>query len=124
MYFLQELQLAHLEFEASMIRNKVRFVHQVVTGEITFGKKRSIPLFLELHQKGYTPILEKQSYEKEHEIAEGAVASNGVRANGYRYLTSMSIGSLSYHERDRLSEELEKINGVLQKLGGHNVFEK
>ncbi|KAJ6750862.1 hypothetical protein OIU85_001405 [Salix viminalis] len=55
----KKVLLENLEFELLKLENKVRFILGVVRGEITVNNRKRADLFLELHQKGFTPIPKK-----------------------------------------------------------------
>ncbi|WCJ39367.1 DNA topoisomerase 2 [Euphorbia peplus] len=123
----KKLKLSELEMEALILENKVRFILGVVRGEIIVNNRKRADLFLELHQKGFTPVPKKKSIEsvvvgatddteEAEERDEATVNSNGVRASDYDYLLSMPIGSLTLERVQKLCEDQNKINQDLDKL--------
>lgn len=106
--------------------NKVRFILAVVHGEIIVNNRKRAELFIELHEKGFTPLPKKK-------VADVAVAgatddiddtednsevagSKGVRGSDYDYLLSMAIGTLTLEKVQELCSERDKTNQEVEDL--------
>ncbi|XP_031273762.1 DNA topoisomerase 2 [Pistacia vera] len=130
----KQVLLDTLEKGLLKLENKVRFILGVVKGEIIVNNRKRADLFLELHQKGFTPITEKSKRveavvagsidetEDTEEISESG-SSTGVRASDYDYLLSMAIGTLTLEKvqellanRDKLNEEVEELKKATPEL--------
>ncbi|KAK1259798.1 DNA topoisomerase 2 [Acorus gramineus] len=119
--------LDNLEVDLLKLDNKVRFILGVVRGEIIVSNRKRAELFLELHQKGFTPFPKKSKSidtavagatvevsggnEEETEVVKG-----GVKASDYEYLLSMSIGTLTLEKVQELCAEKNKLENEVDEL--------
>ncbi|CAK7330893.1 unnamed protein product [Dovyalis caffra] len=113
--------LENLEFELLKLENKVRFILGVVRGEIIVNNRKRADLFLELRQKGFTPIPKKSKAvvagaTDDTDEAEDSPDVSGVRASDYDYLLSMTIGTLTLEKVQQLCADQDKLNGEVDML--------
>jgi DNA topoisomerase-2 len=118
---MQKVLLENLEFELLKLENKVRFILGVVRGEIIVNNRKRADLFLELHQKGFTPIPKKSKAvvagaTDDKDEAEDSLEVSGVRASDYDYLLSMAIGTLTLEKVQQLCADHDKLNGEVDNL--------
>ncbi|XP_052301590.1 DNA topoisomerase 2 isoform X2 [Populus trichocarpa] len=117
----KKVLLENLEFELLKLENKVRFILGVVRGEIIVNNRKRADLFLELHQKGFTPIPKKSKAvvagaTDDKDEAEDSLEVSGVRASDYDYLLSMAIGTLTLEKVQQLCADHDKLNGEVDNL--------
>ncbi|RWW33853.1 hypothetical protein GW17_00001395 [Ensete ventricosum] len=109
--------------------NQVRFILGVVSGEIIVNNRKRADLFLELQQKGFTPMPKKtkgidaaaaeatEDEEEDEQKEESPEAGKrGVKASDYEYLMSMPIGSLTLEKVQELCAEKDKLDGEVDEL--------
>lgn len=124
---MQKVLLDNLELEHLKMDNEVRFILAVVNGEIIVSNRKRSDLFLELHQKGFTPFPKKTKgveaaiagalVEGEEDGEDSAeMIKGGVKASDYDYLLSMSIGTLTLEKVRELCGEKAKIENELVEL--------
>ncbi|KAJ4833336.1 DNA topoisomerase 2 [Turnera subulata] len=120
----KKILLENLELELLKLDNKVRFILGVVEGEIIVNNRKRAELFLELHQKGFTPFPKKSKAVVAGEIDESeetednseSTLTNGVRASDYDYLVSMAIGTLTLEKVQQLCADRDRLNGEVDSL--------
>ncbi|KAF6168380.1 hypothetical protein GIB67_018220 [Kingdonia uniflora] len=122
--------LENLEMELLKLDNKVRFILGVVKGDIIVSNRKRAELFLELKQKGFTPIPKKtknveavvagetEGEENEEHSDVAAVGNKSVKASDYEYLLSMAIGSLTLEKVQELCAEKDKLTDEVDELKG------
>ena len=130
LYLIQKILVDNLELDLLKLDNKVRFILGVVHGEIIVNNRKRAELFLELHQKGFTPFPKKtkgvdaaiagatiEAEENEEDSPE--MVKGAVKASDYEYLLSMSIGTLTLEkvqqlcaEKDQQEQELEVLRNT------------
>lgn len=118
--------LETLEMEMLRMDNKVRFILGVVKGEIVVSNRKRADLFLELKQKGFTPLPSKpKTVEAAPEPAESEESADndeeeevgrGVKASDYEYLLSMPIGTLTLEKVQELLNQLDKLKNEVEEL--------
>ncbi|WOK99050.1 DNA topoisomerase 2-like [Canna indica] len=119
--------LDNLELDLLKLDNKVRFILGVVRGEIIVNNRKRADLFLELQQKGFTPMPKKKGIdaavagateeeEEEQEEEIPVVAKVGIKASDYEYLLSMPIGSLTLEKVQELCGEKEGLERDVEEL--------
>ena len=124
---MQKVLLNNLELELLKLDNKVRFILGVVRGEIIVNNRKRADLFLELHQRGFTPFPKKSKTNdiavagvtddtEEAEENTDVVIKGGVRATDYEYLLSMAIGTLTLEKVQELCAERDKLNSEVDDL--------
>lgn len=122
---MQKVLLDSLEMELLKLENKLRFILGVVEGEIIVNNRKRADLFLELHQRCFTPfpknskpveaVVATDETEDTEEINESG-SSTGVRASDYDYLFSMAIGTLTLEKVQELLANRNKLNGEVDEL--------
>ncbi|KAF6174389.1 hypothetical protein GIB67_034146 [Kingdonia uniflora] len=110
--------------------NKVRFILRVVKGDIIVSNRKKDELFLDLKQKGFTPILKKtknveaivakatEEGEENEENSDVVIVNVGVKASDYEYLLSMAIGSPCLEKVKELYAEIDKLIDEVYELKG------
>ncbi|ONK71489.1 uncharacterized protein A4U43_C04F9180 [Asparagus officinalis] len=123
----RKILLDNLEFDLLKLDNKVRFILGVVRGEIIVNNRKRVDLFLELHQKGFTPFPKKtkgidaaiagatvETEENEEESPE--MVKGAVKASDYEYLLSLAIGTLTLEKVQALCADKERLEHELEML--------
>lgn len=124
---MQRAMLESLEMEMLKMDNKVRFILGVVKGEIVVSNRKRADLFLELKQKGFTPLRSKpktvepapepaESEESAENDEEEEEVGRGVKASDYEYLLSMPIGTLTLEKVQELLNQLDKLKNEVGEL--------
>ncbi|WOK99049.1 DNA topoisomerase 2-like [Canna indica] len=120
--------LDNLEFDLLKLDNKVRFILGVVRGEIIVNNRKRADLFLELQQKGFTPMPKKtkgidvaiagatEEDEEEQEEQSPEVLKGGTKASDYEYLMSLAIGTLTLEKVQELCAEKDRLEGEVEEL--------
>ncbi|KAK9154871.1 hypothetical protein Sjap_002351 [Stephania japonica] len=126
----KKVLLENLELELLKLDNKVRFILGVVRGEIIVSNRKRAELFMELHQKGFTPFPKKTKKVEaavagatedadESEESPEVLRKSGVQASDYDYLLLLAIGTLTLEkvqelcaEKDKLTDEVEELRGA------------
>jgi DNA topoisomerase II len=132
--------LDNLELDLLKLDNKVRFILGVVNGEIIVNNRKRAELFMELHQKGFTPFPKKGKGpdvsvagaagddEEESQSPDAEVAvKGGVKASDYEYLLSMAIGTLTLEKVREMCAEKDKLDNAvaeLRKASPRSLWEK
>ena len=124
---MQKALLDNLELDLLKLDNKARFILGVVRGEIIVSNRKRADLFLELQQKGFTPMPKKkkgidavvagaveEEEDQEEESPEGG--KGGVKASDYEYLMCMPIGSLTLEKVQELCADKDRLEGEVDEL--------
>ncbi|KAG9150672.1 hypothetical protein Leryth_008141 [Lithospermum erythrorhizon] len=115
----------NLETDLLKLENKVRFILDVVGGNIIVSNRKRADLFLELKEKNFTPFPKKKSLEAivagttddTEETEEPLEASSSeVQASDYDYLLSMAIGSLTLEKVQDLCDERDKLRVAVDEM--------
>lgn len=125
-FVMQKVLLDNLEMDLLKLDNKVRFILGVVRGEIIVNNRKRAELFIELHQKGFTPFPKKSkgidvaivgaTTEEEENEESPEMGKGGVRASDYEYLLSMAIGTLTLEKVQELCGERDKLESEVEEL--------
>ncbi|XP_057978601.1 DNA topoisomerase 2 isoform X2 [Malania oleifera] len=127
----KKVKLDNLELDLLVLENKVRFILEVVRGEIVVTNRKRKELFLELQQKGFTPFSEKKKTSepavagaidviKENEEKSEVIGAKGERiGDDYDYLLKMPIETLTLEKvqdlcgkRDRTEKEVDDLRNT------------
>ncbi|XP_077227115.1 DNA topoisomerase 2-like [Tasmannia lanceolata] len=122
----KKVLLDNLESEMLKMDNKVRFILGVVRGEIIVNNRKRADLFLELKQKGFTPLpnnkpksvvaVDNEETLETEENEEDLEVTRGVKASDYEYLLSMPIGTLTLEKVQELLAQKEKLANEVEEL--------
>ncbi|XP_027343059.1 DNA topoisomerase 2 [Abrus precatorius] len=134
--------LGNLERLLLVLSNKVRFILGVVNGEIVVSNRKKADLFMELQQKGFTPMRrktksaepqvaganEEEEQEDENNTKEQETGGAEVAKRGdYEYLLSMPIGTLTLESVQKLlaeKDEKEKEFEILKATPSKSMWLK
>ncbi|PRQ59875.1 putative DNA topoisomerase (ATP-hydrolyzing) [Rosa chinensis] len=125
----KKVLLDNLGLELLKLENKLRFIRNLVCGDIVVSNRKRADLFLELKQKGFNPFPKKTKGvepevagatedTEETEVNPEAVIGYGVRISDYEYLLSMATGTLTIESIEALSLERDKVNAQVLELMG------
>ncbi|KAK8484332.1 hypothetical protein V6N11_047370 [Hibiscus sabdariffa] len=108
--------LETLELELVKIDNQVRFILDVIKGNIIVNNRKRADLFLELKKKGFIPFPKKKAVgiamaaDIDREEPEGnSEASPAAIESDYDYLLSMAIGTLTLEKVGELISDKDKL---------------
>ena len=112
-------QLKILEKDAKILSNKMRFILDVISGNIQIMNKKLSDITLRLIELKYAPIIIDESDEnKDDEIGD---AGDAVNYKHYNYLLKMPISQLTYDRKVILEKEYNELNERLKNLKNTNI---
>ncbi|KAJ3055967.1 DNA topoisomerase 2 [Rhizophlyctis rosea] len=99
--------LNHLNNERIKCDNKVRFVTEIIKGQLTVQNKKRNLLLQELKDRGYDTFYKGKTERADAggDDAEGEAEEEQVGGNGYDYLLSMPIWNLTMEKVQKLQKE-------------------
>lgn len=104
----QEALLEKIKLSLKSLNNKVRFIFCIVNDDIIISKRKKAELLLELQQKNFDPLPEKNE--------ESPEAARGLTKSDYEYLLSVPISTLTWENIQELIDEKNKLENELEKL--------
>jgi len=119
-------QLKILEKDAKILSNKMRFILDVINGNIQIMNKKLTDITLRLIELKYAPIVIDESDEKDAKDGEdrdiGDIGDAGtVNYKHYNYLLKMPISQLTYDRKVILEKEYNELNEKLKNLKNTNI---
>lgn len=109
----KEQMLGQLTFELTRLENKVRFVMEIIGGQLKVQNRKKKELLGELKARKYAPIT-KNSVQDDVQNEE----EKEIETHGYDYLLSMPIWSLTNEKVESLtSEKVQKETQVQLLIG-------
>ena len=132
-------QIKNLEKEAKVLSNKMRFILDVIAGNIKIMNKKLKEITARLIELNYPPI-NMGSDEPSKELGEnataagtagaagtdedeeaGAVGEAGINYKHYNYLLKMPISQLTYDRKVILEKEYNELDEKLKNLKNTNI---
>jgi DNA topoisomerase-2 len=113
----------NITLEMKKLDEKVRFILDVVNGNIKVNNRKRAELFLELKQKKYQAFPKKK--KKDEPAAAGATdddegneesSADAADASDYDYLLSMSIGTLTLEKVQQLLAQQKNLQLEVERL--------
>uniref|UniRef100_K3YZD2 DNA topoisomerase (ATP-hydrolyzing) n=1 Tax=Setaria italica TaxID=4555 RepID=K3YZD2_SETIT len=104
----KEALLEKIKLSLKSLNNKVRFIFCIVNDDIIISKRKKAELLLELQQKNFDPLPEKNE--------ESPEAARGLTKSDYEYLLSVPISTLTWENIQELIDEKNKLENELEKL--------
>ena len=97
-----------MRLDALRLSNRARFIKMVIAREIILGNRRKKDLVAELREKNFDEIVEssKAATEEQGDEEESDEETVNNRLNGYDYLLSMRLWSLTKEKIDKLLKDL------------------
>nr|CAG4718231.1 unnamed protein product [Naegleria fowleri] len=121
----KDYMLEKLRKELDMLSNKVRFILEVINGTIDVKRRKKADLLNELKTKKYSayPKEKKNSTADENNEDENGEddSENDVLTDGYNYLLSMPIWSLTAEKVKKLEKEKEDKQKEVETLESTKV---
>jgi len=115
-------QLKNLEKEAKILNNKMRFILDVIDGNIKIMNKKLTEVTSRLIELKYTPITdeveETESTERDEPSENIDVEINHKH---YNYLLKMPISQLTYDRKVILEKEYNELDEKLRNLRNTNI---
>jgi DNA topoisomerase-2 len=102
-----------LEKEYNMISAKVKFILDVISGNIQIMNKKMIDIAARLTELHYPIFLNKKDDSEEDD--------NNDSIKGYLYLLKMPISQLTYDRKIILEKDMEDLNNKLNNLKNTNI---
>ncbi|KAI5020319.1 hypothetical protein ZWY2020_045207 [Hordeum vulgare] len=124
-YKRKEVMLENIREELLKVKNKVRFIRSVISGDIVVVNRTIAELILELKKKHYYNPSPKKNITGE-QVALGAMeendvshveAASGVDASDYEYLLAMAICTMTREKAQELIAQEDKLHDELKSLG-------
>ncbi|XP_037467337.1 DNA topoisomerase 2-like [Triticum dicoccoides] len=114
----EAVMLQNIGEELLKLKNKAKFIHAVISGDIELVKRKKTELILELKQKGYEP-LPKRNITAEPVAVGGAteVEAEGFHVIDYEYLFTMTIGTFTHEKVHELIAQQKKLEDKAESLG-------
>ena len=118
-------QIKNLEKEAKVLSNKMRFILDVIAGNIQIMNKKLNEITARLIELNYPPIntgIEdvEELGEKEEKAAEEEIDSN-INYKHYNYLLRLPISQLTYDRKIILEKEYNELDEKLRNLKNTNI---
>jgi DNA topoisomerase-2 len=114
-------QLKILEKDAKILSNKMRFILDVINGNIQIMNKKLSDITLRLIELKYAPIIIDESDENKDDEIGDAGAGDAVNYKHYNYLLKMPISQLTYDRKVILEKEYNELNERLKNLKNTNI---
>ena len=108
-------QLKNLEKEAKILSNKMRFILDVINGNIEIMNKKLNDITLRLIELKYTPF--NEDIESIENIEENIEINN----KSYNYLLKLPISQLTYDRKVILEKEYNDLDKQLRNLKNTNI---
>jgi DNA topoisomerase-2 len=123
-------QIKNLEKDAKVLSNKMRFILDVISGNIQIMNKKLKEITARLIELNYPPINtgegegtanEDRVKEDEENPVEGALADANINYKHYNYLLKMPISQLTYDRKIILEREYNELDEKLKNLKNTNI---
>jgi DNA topoisomerase-2 len=115
-------QLKNLEKEAKILNNKMRFILDVIDGNIKIMNKKLTEVTLRLIELKYTPITEEVEETESTERDEPSENIDiEINHKHYNYLLKMPISQLTYDRKVILEKEYNELDEKLRNLRNTNI---
>jgi len=108
-------QLKNLEKEAKILSNKMRFILDVINGNIEIMNKKLNDITLRLIELKYTP------FNEEIESIENIEENIEINNKSYNYLLKLPISQLTYDRKVILEKEYNDLDKQLRNLKNTNI---
>lgn len=110
------VMLQNIGEELLKLKNKVRLILAIISGDIELVKRNRAERFLELKQKGYEPFPMRNITAEP--VAVGATeVDEGVHASDYEYLLAMAVGTFTPEKVQELIAQQKKLEDEAESLG-------
>jgi DNA topoisomerase-2 len=119
-------QIKNLEKEAKVLSNKMRFILDVIAGNIQIMNKKLKEITERLIELKYPPIntgsedVGEELGEKEEKAVDDVVDSN-INYKHYNYLLKLPISQLTYDRKVILEKEYNELDEKLRNLKNTNI---
>jgi DNA topoisomerase-2 len=119
-------QIKNLEKEAKVLSNKMRFILDVIAGNIQIMNKKLKEITERLIELKYPPIntgsedVVEELGEKEEKAVDDVVDSN-INYKHYNYLLKLPISQLTYDRKVILEKEYNELDEKLRNLKNTNI---
>jgi len=122
-------QIKNLEKDAKVLSNKMRFILDVISGNIQIMNKKLKEITARLIELNYPPINTGEGegtanddiVKEEENPVEGVGADANINYKHYNYLLKMPISQLTYDRKIILEREYNELNEKLKNLKNTNI---
>ncbi|KAJ3035696.1 DNA topoisomerase 2 [Rhizophlyctis rosea] len=101
--------------------NKVRFVTEIIKGELVVQNKKRAALLQELRARKYDPFFKNKVEQDEGDEGEEDSEDERAGGNGYDYLLSMPIWNLTMEKVEKLKKEQEQRRQEVEVLSRRTI---
>ena len=115
----KKYQLKNLEKEANILSNKMRFILDVINGNIQIMNKKLSEITLRLIELKYAPIIDANEETEKDELPENTDVE--INHKHYNYLLKMPISQLTYDRKVILEKEYNELDEKLRNLRNTNI---
>jgi DNA topoisomerase-2 len=115
----KKYQLKNLEKEANILSNKMRFILDVINGNIQIMNKKLSEITLRLIELKYAPIIDTNEETEKDELHENTDVE--INHKHYNYLLKMHISQLTYDRKVILEKEYNELDEKLRNLRNTNI---
>ena len=115
----KKYQLKNLEKEANILSNKMRFILDVINGNIQIMNKKLSEITLRLIELKYAPIIDTNEETEKDELSENTDVE--INHKHYNYLLKMPISQLTYDRKVILEKEYNELDEKLRNLRNTNI---
>ncbi|KAI9012860.1 DNA topoisomerase [Gaertneriomyces semiglobifer] len=123
-YKRKQFLLDQLTHDLAKLDNKVRFVTEIIKGELVVQNKKRDVLFRELKQRKYLPVHAKKDKLGDAEAEDESDADpTDTKSHGYDYLLSMPIWNLTWEKVQKLLNEKQIKEAEVSALSSQSVFD-
>lgn len=111
------VMLQNIGEELLKLKNKVRFILAIISGDIKLVKRNRAEQFLELKQKGYEPVPKRNITAEPVAVGGATEVDEGVHASDYEYLLAMAVGTFTPKKVQELIAQQKKLEDEAESLG-------
>ena len=105
----KEYIIKDVEYQLLILMNKMKFLRDVMSGSLVVQEIDEDVLSKEMERRGYFSVF--VSEDSMNDSLEG-----DTKLSNYRYLLSMNIRSFTKQKLDVLQKEIDKLQGILDKI--------
>jgi DNA topoisomerase-2 len=104
----KEYIIKDLEYQLLILMNKMKFLRDVMSGSLVVQEIDEDVLSKEMEKRGYFSVSDSST--------DDSVIDGDTKLSNYRYLLSMNIRSFTKQKLDILQKEIDKLQGILDKI--------
>jgi DNA topoisomerase-2 len=117
-YERKMFQIKTLEKEAKILSNKIRFILDIISGNILVMNKKLSDITIRLIELKYPPVDNNTVDDENEDIGDAGEKNNNSK---YNYLLKMPISQLTYDRKIILENEFNIIDSKIKTLRDTNI---